>query len=129
MIICILIFPIIQDHVAVIMLYKEYTSSLLVKETFSHYLCLSNLFIVSQHDIQIPIVDLSFSPVTLSLNTMVHMLTIKLTSSNYLLWRNQFVPLLASQELFGYLDGTIIAPCIMITYSNGIRKSNSAYNS
>ncbi|KAL6330225.1 hypothetical protein AAG906_040147 [Vitis piasezkii] len=33
----------------------------------------------------------SSSPLTLPLNTMVHMLTIKLTSSNYLLWRNRFL--------------------------------------
>jgi ABC-type tungstate transport system substrate-binding protein len=33
---------------------------------------------------------------TLLLNTMVYMLTIKLTSFNYLLWRNQVIPLLTS---------------------------------
>ncbi|RVW25418.1 Retrovirus-related Pol polyprotein from transposon RE1 [Vitis vinifera] len=71
----------------------------------------------------------SSSPPTLPLNTMVHMLTIKLTSSNYLLWRNQFVPLLASQELFGYLDGSITAPSPMITASDGTPKSNPAYTS
>ena len=54
--------------------------------------------------------DSASSSPSLPLNTMVHMLTIKLTSSNYLLWKNQFVPLLASQDLFGYLDGTIRAP-------------------
>ena len=68
------------------------------------------------------------SPPTLPLNTMVHMFTIKLTSSNYLLWRNQFVPLLASQELFGYLDSSITAPP-MITASDGTPKSNPAYTS
>ncbi|KAL6320943.1 hypothetical protein AAG906_010752 [Vitis piasezkii] len=44
----------------------------------------------------------SLSP--LPLNMMVHMLTIKLTSSNYLLWRNQFIPLLTVQDLLGFLD-------------------------
>lgn len=73
------------------------------------------------------IADLSSSPPTLLLNTMVHMLTIKLTSFNYLLWRNQFVPLLTSQELFDYLDVSIMAQCIMITDSNGTTKSNPAY--
>nr|CAN61640.1 hypothetical protein VITISV_021909 [Vitis vinifera] len=71
----------------------------------------------------------SSSPPTLPLNTMVHMLTIKLTSSNYLLWRNQFVPLLTSQELFSYLDGSITAPSPMITASDGTPKSNPAYTS
>nr|TKR98393.1 hypothetical protein D5086_0000203370 [Populus alba] len=65
----------------------------------------------------------------LPLNTMVHMLTIKLTSSNYLLWRNQFVPLLTSQELFGFLDGTIIAPSLMVTDSNGVTNPNPSYSS
>jgi len=45
---------------------------------------------------------------TILLNTMVHMLTIKLISSNYLLWRNQVTPLLTSPELFGFLDGGIV---------------------
>ncbi|RVW91359.1 Retrovirus-related Pol polyprotein from transposon RE1 [Vitis vinifera] len=71
----------------------------------------------------------SSSPPTLPLNTMVHMLTIKLTYSNYLLWRNQFVPLLANQELFGYLDGSITTPSPMITASDGTTKSNPAYTS
>ena len=60
---------------------------------------------------------------------MVHMLTIKLTSSNYLLWRNQFVPLLTSQELFGFLDGSVVAPCAVITDSSGVTKPNPAHNS
>ena len=54
--------------------------------------------------------DSASSSPSLPLNTMVHMLIIKPTSSNYLLWKNQFVPLLASQDLFGYLDGSIGAP-------------------
>jgi len=40
--------------------------------------------------------DSSSSCPTLLLNTMVHMLTIKLTSFNYLLWRNQVIPLLTN---------------------------------
>ena len=54
--------------------------------------------------------DSASSSPSLPLNTMVHMLTIKPTSSNYLLWKNHFVPLLANQDLFGYLDGSIGAP-------------------
>ena len=73
--------------------------------------------------------DSSSSYLTLPLNTMVHMLTIKLTSSNYLLWRNQFVPLLTSQELFGLLDGSTVAPCVVITDSSRVTKPNLAHNS
>ena len=58
----------------------------------------------------LPMADSASSSPSLPLNTMVHMLTIKLTSSNYLLWKNHFVPLLANQDLFGYLDGSIGAP-------------------
>ena len=50
----------------------------------------------------------------LPLNTMVHMVTIKLTPTNYLLWRRQFVPLLESQDLLGYLDGSFLAPAAQI---------------
>eukprot|EP00261_Vitis_vinifera_P016957 XP_010646393.1 PREDICTED: uncharacterized protein LOC104878191 [Vitis vinifera] len=64
----------------------------------------------------------SSSPPTLPLNIMVHMLTIKLTSSNYLLWRNQFVPLLASQELFGYLDEESMSEVL------GFRHSHEAWH-
>ncbi|KAJ0093963.1 hypothetical protein Patl1_25542 [Pistacia atlantica] len=35
---------------------------------------------------------------TLSFNTMVHMVTIKLSSNNFLLWRSQVVPLLQCQN-------------------------------
>ncbi|KAL6325439.1 hypothetical protein AAG906_023284 [Vitis piasezkii] len=74
-------------------------------------------------------VDSASSSSSLPLNTMVHMLTIKLTSSNYLLWKNQFVPLLASQDLFGYLDGSIRAPSATILAADGTTKSNPAYTS
>ncbi|KAJ0039652.1 hypothetical protein Pint_27360 [Pistacia integerrima] len=60
---------------------------------------------------------------------MVHMLTIKLTSSNYLLWRNQFIPLLTSQDLFGYLDGSVQAPSPKIIGSDGTTQVNPAYTS
>jgi hypothetical protein len=43
---------------------------------------------------------------TLSFNTMVHMVTIKLSSTNFLLWRSQVVPLLQCQKLYGYVDGS-----------------------
>ena len=73
--------------------------------------------------------DSASSSSSLPLNTMVHMLTIKLTSSNYLLWKNQFVPLLASQDLFSYLDGSIRAPSTTILAAYGTTKSNPVYTS
>ena len=60
---------------------------------------------------------------------MVHMLTIKLTSSNYFLWKNQFIPLLTSQDLLGFLDGSVLAPSPQVTDSNGTTQVNPAYTS
>ena len=40
----------------------------------------------------------------------MHMITIKLSSSNYLIWKSQLLPLLESQDLLGYVDGTLIPP-------------------
>ncbi|RVW31317.1 hypothetical protein CK203_103440 [Vitis vinifera] len=71
----------------------------------------------------------SSSSSPLPLNTMVHMLTIKLTSSNYLLWRNQFIPLLTSQDLLGFLDGSVPAPSPKVIGSNSITQVNPAYTS
>ena len=51
----------------------------------------------------------------LPLAKILHMLTIKLSSTNYLLWRNQVLPLLGYQKLTGYIDGTIAAPPPTIT--------------
>ncbi|KAL6337939.1 hypothetical protein AAG906_005404 [Vitis piasezkii] len=50
------------------------------------------------------------SPTLLPFNTMIHMVTIKLSSSNYLLWKSQLLSLLKSQELLGHVDGTLAPP-------------------
>ncbi|KAG6753564.1 hypothetical protein POTOM_041542 [Populus tomentosa] len=50
------------------------------------------------------------SPTLLPFNTMIHMVTIKLSSSNYLLWKSQLLPLLESQGLLGHVDGTLVPP-------------------
>jgi hypothetical protein len=41
---------------------------------------------------------------TLSFNTVAHMVTIKLSSTNFLLWRSQV------QKLYGYVDGSTPMP-------------------
>ena len=53
---------------------------------------------------------LTSSSTLLPFNTLIHMVTIELSSSNYLLWKSQLLPLLESQELIGYVDGTIKIP-------------------
>lgn len=39
-----------------------------------------------------------------------HMINVKLSRENYLLWRAQLLPYLRSQHLLGYVDGTIARP-------------------
>ncbi|KAJ0941036.1 putative RNA-directed DNA polymerase [Helianthus annuus] len=46
----------------------------------------------------------------LPMATILHMLTLKLSPSNYLYWHNQIRPLLANQELIGHVDGSISPP-------------------
>ncbi|KAJ8769528.1 hypothetical protein K2173_005131 [Erythroxylum novogranatense] len=45
-----------------------------------------------------------------SIPTMPHQLTVKLTLSNYLLWKTQMMPLLYSQQLVHHIDGTKSPP-------------------
>nr|KAJ0209912.1 hypothetical protein LSAT_V11C400165660 [Lactuca sativa] len=51
----------------------------------------------------------------LSLNTVMHLITIRLSSSNYLLWKNQLLPLLTYQNLVGHVDGSSLPPAATIT--------------
>ena len=55
------------------------------------------------------------SPSPTSLTTIHHLITIKLTCDNYLLWKTQIVPYLKGQHLYGYLNGTTLALPRIIT--------------
>lgn len=46
----------------------------------------------------------------LPINTLMHLITIRLSPSNYLLWKSQLIPLLTHQNLMGHVDGTSCAP-------------------
>lgn len=37
-------------------------------------------------------------------------ISIKLDSENYLIWRDQFMPLLICNDLLGYVDGSVLPP-------------------
>ena len=50
------------------------------------------------------------NPSPTSLTPIHHLITIKLTRENYLLWKAQVVPYLKGQHLYGYLDGSTPAP-------------------
>ena len=65
--------------------------------TLLHVMCLClrlHLFTMVDSDFSLPYV------------TLIHMITIKLTSPNYLLWRNQVETLLTSQYLSSYLNSS-----------------------
>uniref|UniRef100_A0A2N9HWF7 Reverse transcriptase Ty1/copia-type domain-containing protein n=1 Tax=Fagus sylvatica TaxID=28930 RepID=A0A2N9HWF7_FAGSY len=49
-------------------------------------------------------------PTATYLPVVHHLVTIKLTRENYLLWKAQIVPYLRGQHLFGFLDGSRPAP-------------------
>ncbi|GKC23992.1 putative RNA-directed DNA polymerase [Tanacetum coccineum] len=45
-----------------------------------------------------------------SMNTLLHMMIIKLTSNNYLLWRNHMLPIFTYQKQIGHINGTSTTP-------------------
>ena len=47
---------------------------------------------------------------THSLSPIHHLITIKLTCDNYLLWKAQIVPYLKGQHLFSFIDGSQPSP-------------------
>jgi hypothetical protein len=57
-----------------------------------------------------PSSTLSLLPTPTHLPVVHHMVTIKLTRDNYLLWKAQIVPYLRGQHLFGFLDDSRPAP-------------------
>ena len=83
-------------------------------------------------------VDDTITPAVLSSTTGLlptpsigHLVTIKLTNSNYLMWKAQFVPYLRSQQLLGFVDGTNPRPAATITQAtnSGARQApNPAYH-
>ena len=75
------------------------------------------------------IISSSFSPSTIS-NTISttmaltfdqiplhHVVRIRLTKNNFVIWRAQLLPYLWSIKLMGYLDGTIAAPAKLVPSS------------
>ncbi|KAK9075210.1 hypothetical protein SSX86_003531 [Deinandra increscens subsp. villosa] len=60
----------------------------------------------------------SSSDNALSMGTVVHLLAHKLTSTNYLLWRNHMSQLLAFQHLLSHVDGSSVSPPETTTSDN-----------
>ncbi|KAD4982590.1 hypothetical protein E3N88_19261 [Mikania micrantha] len=60
------------------------------------------------------------------MNTLMHMIHIKLCSTNYLLWKNQMEPILNYQHLMSYVDGSSTAPPTTLP-ADGKTVENPAY--
>jgi hypothetical protein len=58
---------------------------------------------------------LSVLPTSTHLPVVHHLVTIKLTRDNYLLWKAQIVSYLRGQHLFGFLDGSRPVPLQSLT--------------
>jgi hypothetical protein len=56
-----------------------------------------------------------------------HAVTIRLTETNYLIWRAQLLPYLRSTKLIGYLDGSLPAPPKQVASSSEDGAANPAY--
>jgi hypothetical protein len=52
-----------------------------------------------------------------------------LTSTNYLPWRNQFDPILISEDLLGYVDGSLLEPPSTILDKDSKSVPNPEYTS
>ena len=61
----------------------------------------------------------SSSSAPISVTSLANLITIRLSRDNFLLWKTQVVPALASNGLFGYVAGTEQAPPHTITEGTG----------
>ncbi|KAG7979759.1 hypothetical protein I3843_05G147400 [Carya illinoinensis] len=55
------------------------------------------------------------------------LVTIKLTKDNYLLWTAQIVPYLCRQQLYDYVDGTILPPLAYIPNPPEVVSSDTTF--
>lgn len=67
--------------------------------------------------------DNSLSSAPLSISQVV---TLKLTESNYLLWKTQFESFLAPQKFLGYVNGAISRPAATVT-NNDVEAPNPEF--
>lgn len=63
----------------------------------------------------------------LSAPSITHLVSIKLDSTKYLILKSQFLPVLISYDLFGYVDGTIPCPPQWICDADGRALINPAW--
>ncbi|GKD30207.1 putative RNA-directed DNA polymerase [Tanacetum coccineum] len=54
------------------------------------------------------------------MNTLLHMIPIELSSTNYLLWKNQMFPLLSYQKLTNHIDGITVPSATIMSGDQSI---------
>lgn len=64
---------------------------------------------------------------SLPFSTLIHMITLKLSSTKFLLWRQQFLSLLTCHGLIGYVDGSRPPPDTHTRRDDGSSIPNPAY--
>ena len=86
----------------------------------SHYnlrLFFSFLFSMASLSSSTSTVNTTTSPSPTSLTTIHHLITIKLTCDNYLVWKAPIVPFFKGKHLYGYLKGNTPTPSQIIIVS------------
>ena len=86
----------------------------------------TNILMVSEF-FWINLLDPLMADSSFSFNIMIHMVTIKLSSTNYLFWRNQLFPFLQCQNLLSHVDGSVAAPPITIVSDSSSSQPNPKY--
>lgn len=69
------------------------------------------------------------SNLTLLISNPSSFITVKLDSSNYIIWQRQFQNILRANGLIGYVEGSIQRPPMKITDANGKEVPNDAFHS
>lgn len=71
-----------------------------------------------EHNIPLPLPKDTLSPPSRPLlNTITslpHLITVKLTNQNYLLWKSQMIPYLPGWHLYGYINGSTRPPPLFL---------------
>uniref|UniRef100_A0A6N2M3R0 Retrotransposon Copia-like N-terminal domain-containing protein n=1 Tax=Salix viminalis TaxID=40686 RepID=A0A6N2M3R0_SALVM len=68
----------------------------------------------------------SNSPTIQSVSPHLLDISIKLASTNYILWKAQVVPVLRGNGLLGYVKNQIVCPAQIITSKGGVSQTNPA---
>ena len=70
----------------------------------------------------------SMPNLSLLLSNLNSLVTVKLDSSNYLIWKSQVQNLFRATEFFGYLDGSVVCPSSTTMNAQNISVSNLEFS-